>query len=71
MRIFIFNTFLFRPYINKQKDMKKRTKETSRSPLFIGVTTRFARVCEKKKCLSDARFECVCVCVCVLANYLD
>ena len=51
MRIFIFSTFLFRPYVNKQKDMKKRTKETLRSPLFTGVTARFARVCEKKKCV--------------------
>ena len=30
---------------------KKRTKETPRSPLFTRVTARFARVCEKKKCV--------------------
>ena len=38
-----------------------------------GYGTLRARVCEKKKCLSDARCDCVCVCVCVcvLANYLD
>ena len=77
MRIFIFSTFLFRPYVNKQKDMKKRTKETLRSPLFTGVTARFARAyARRKNVLVDARCAysvcvCVCVCVCVLANYLD
>ena len=34
-----------------KKGIKKRTKETPRSPLFTGVTARFARVCEKKKCV--------------------
>ena len=77
MRIFIFSTFLFRPYVNKQKDMKKRTKETLRSPLFTGVTARFARAyARRKNVLLYARCAysvcvCVCVCVCVLANYLD
>ena len=31
--------------------IKKRTKETLESPLFTGVTARFARVREKKKCV--------------------
>ena len=71
MRIFIFSTFLFRPYVNKQKDMKKRTKETLRSPLFTGVTARFARAyARRKNVLVDARCA-YSVCVCVLANYLD
>ena len=50
--------------------IKKRTKETLGSPLFTGVTARFARAyARRKNVLVDAR--CECVCVCVLANYLD
>ena len=53
--------------------MKKRTKETLRSPLFTGITARFARAyARRKNVLLYARCAyCVCVCVCVLANYLD
>ena len=58
-----------------KKGIKKRTKETLRSPLFTGVTARFARAyARRKNVLLYARCEycvCVCVCVCVLANYLD
>ena len=55
-----------------KKGIKKRTKETPRSPLFTGFTARFARAyARRKNVLVDARCECVCVCVCVLANYLD
>ena len=41
--------FLFRFLLVTEKDMKKRTKGTSKSPLFIGVTARFARVGESEK----------------------
>ena len=56
-----------------KKGIKKRTKETPRSPLFTGVTARFARAyARRKNVLVDARCAySVCVCVCVLANYLD
>ena len=58
-----------------KKGIKKRTKETLESPLFTGVTARFARAyARRKNVLLDARCAycvCVCVCVCVLANYLD
>ena len=37
----------YSPLKSLQKGIKKRTKETSRSPLFTGVTARFARVGEK------------------------
>ena len=51
--------------------IKKRTKETPRSPLFTGITARFARAyARRKNVLLDARCA-YCVCVCVLANYLD
>ena len=54
-----------------KKGIKKRTKETLRSPLFTGVTARFARAyARRKNVLLDARCA-YCVCVCVLANYLD
>ena len=63
-------SFLFCLKSSSQKGIKKRTKETPRSPLFTGVTARFARAyARRKNVLLDAR--CECVCVCVLANYLD
>ena len=34
---------LFSSCAVRQKDIKKRTKGTSKSPLFMGVTERFAR----------------------------
>ena len=37
----------YSPLKSLQKGIKKRTKETSRSPLFTGVTARFARAGEK------------------------
>ena len=53
-----------------QKGMKKRTKGTPWSPLFIGDATRFARAYVKAfKVLSDWRCECVCVCVCVCYTF--
>ena len=39
----VVNTVLFCLLDSSQKDMKKRTKETPRSPLFTRVTLRFAR----------------------------
>ena len=61
-------SFLFCSKSSSQKGIKKRTKETPRSPLFTGVTARFARAyARRKNVLLDARCECVCV----LANYLD
>ena len=50
------------------KGHKKANKGNSeKSFVYRGYGTLRARVCEKKKCLSDAKCECVCV----LANYLD
>jgi len=39
----MLKTSLFCFLDSSQKDTKKRTKETPRSPLFTRVTTRFAR----------------------------
>ena len=65
----VLKTSLFRFLNSSQTDMKKRTKETLRSPLFTGVTARFARAyARRKNVLLYARCA---YSVCVLANYLD
>ena len=46
-------------------DTKKRTKETLRSPLFTGVTARFARAYARRKNVLVTLGANVCVCVCV------
>ena len=59
-------SFLFCSKQSSKKGIKKRTKETPKSPLFAGVTARFARAyARRKNVLLDARCDCVCVCVCV------
>ena len=57
-------SFLFCLKSSSQKGIKKRTKETPRSPLFTGGTARFARAyARRKNVLLDARCA-LCVCVC-------
>ena len=54
------------------KGHKKANKGNSeKSFVYRDYGTLRARVCEKKKCLSERQVRCVGVCVCVLANYLD
>ena len=56
----MLKTSLFCLLDSSQKDMKKRTKETPKSPLFTGGTARFARTyAGRKNVLVDARDKCV------------
>ena len=50
-----------------KKGIKKRTKETLRSPLFTGVTACFGHAYARRKnvLLELGANVCVCVCVCV------
>ena len=45
----VLKTFLFCFLDSSQTGTKKRTKETPRSPLFTGVTARFARAYARRK----------------------
>ena len=56
-------SFLFCSKQSSQKNIKKRTKETPRSPLFAGVTARFARAYARRKNVLVTPGACVCVCV--------